>query len=179
MLRALSFALIVASATFAAPLVAQQADARRAQVLVIEVDRLLSESRLGRQIETELEAARRNLVQENAQIEAELTAEEQDLTSRRASLPPDEFRALAEAFDTKVSALRSAQDNKARALTQEAERQRQAFLQTVQPVLQALLAEAGAQILVERGTVLMVEESVLVTDLAIQRIDAELAPRSP
>lgn len=151
----------------------------KATVLVVEFERLVNGSQAGRRILSELEDARQALVAENERIQQDLTEEERDLTQKRVDLPTDEFRALAEAFDAKVTAIRASQDEKARVLTQEVEQRQQDFLQTVRPLLAQIMAEAGASVLIERGTVLMVEDSVNITDLAIQRIDAVLGEGTP
>ena len=56
------------------------------------------------------------LATENRRIEADLEAEEQELTELRNTLPAGEFRLLADAFDAKVQETRAAQAAKGRAL---------------------------------------------------------------
>ncbi len=169
MLRALILSGLLALTGAAVP-------AQEARVLVVDIDRLLSTSRFGQDFLADLEAARAALLAENAQIEADLTQEESALTERRTELTPEEFRPLAEEFDAKVTALRAGQDEKARALTQQFENRRQLFFQRVGPILSAILQERGADVLLEQGATLLVRDKAVITDLAIERIDAELAP---
>ncbi|KNG93012.1 OmpH family outer membrane protein [Pseudaestuariivita atlantica] len=172
MLRLLTLcaALVLGQAALAQP----AAGVPQVPVLVIEFDRLISDSRPGRRILAELDAQRDALVSENERIEQELTDEERRLTEQRAQLPAEEFRALAEAFDTKVTAIRTAQDEKARVLTTSAEQRQQRFLEAVRPILAQIMVEAGADVMIERGTTILVDDNVIITDLAIQRIDAAL-----
>ncbi len=74
-------------------------------VIVIDQERLFQDSLFGRRITAELEERSAELAAENRAIEAELIAEERDLTVRRSELEPEEFRALADAFDEKVDRL--------------------------------------------------------------------------
>ena len=142
-------------------------------VLTIDVERLLAESAFGRQLTAELEEAARRLAEENRKIEADLLAEERALTERRAELPTDEFRPLAEAFDEKVQRLRREQDEKELALADLREEGRQRFFQEAVPILSEILRERGALVLLDRRDVFLSADSIDITDAAIARIEAE------
>lgn len=150
-----------------------------APVLTIDPDRLFAASALGRRFAAELEAASRELAAENRAIEARLTAEERALTERRASLPPAEFRALAEAFDARVEEIRREQEAKSRALARQREEDRQRFIEAALPVLAAVMAEAGAAVILDRRAVFLSFEEIDVTDLVIERLDAAFPPDAP
>lgn len=145
-----------------------------ASVLVLDFERLFSESAYGRRIARDIEAAGAVIARENRRIEAELTEEERALTERRAEMTPDAFRTLADAFDEKVQRLRREQDAKARRLGARGEAARRVFLDAAQPVLQALMEETGAQVVIERRMVFMSADRIDVTDPAIARIDAAI-----
>lgn len=114
-----------------APATAQPLDLAGSPILIIDQERLFAESSLGGRISAEIEAATVALAEENRRIEAELIAEELDLTERRPGLPPEEFRALADAFDEKVQRIRSEQDNKDRELQQRREKEQQDFVNRI------------------------------------------------
>lgn len=143
-------------------------------ILVIEFERVFSESAFGLRVNSEIEQAGRAIATENRRIESELTDEERDLTDLRPTLAPDEFRKLADAFDEKVQRLRDEQDAKARALGARTDEARRRFLTVAQPVLEGLLREAGAALILERRTVLVAADSIDITDRAIARIDAQI-----
>ncbi len=145
-----------------------------APVLIIDADRLLAESAFGRAAAGEIEAAVRQLAEENRRIEAELLAEERALTARRAELSPEAFRPLADAFDTKVERLRAEQDEKERALAELGEAGRQRFFAETVPILSAIVRERGALVLLERREVFLSADAIDITDEAIARIDAAL-----
>lgn len=147
-------------------------------ILVLEPDRLFAESAFGRRLTAEIEAEGAQIAAENRRIEAELTAEERDLTDRRATLPIDEFRALAEAFDEKVQRLRREQDSKARTLGTRTEEAQGRFLVAVQPVLATLMQEAGAVAILERRAVFLSADLIDITDLAISQVDARIGDGS-
>jgi Skp family chaperone for outer membrane proteins len=145
-------------------------------VLIIDADRLLAESAFGSAVAAEVEAAVRELTEENRRIEAELLAEERALTERRAALSPDEFRPLADAFDAKVERLRAEQDEKERALAEVGEAGRQRFFAAAVPILSDIVRERGALVLLERREVFLSADAIDITDEAIVRIDAALPP---
>ena len=143
----------------------------RSPVLVLDYDRLFAQSAFGQRVTADIEAQGEDLAAENRRIEAELTDEEQRLTEQRATLPATEFRQLANAFDEKVQRLRSEQDAKTRALGQLSDTARRRFIAAAQPVLQQLMRDAGAAVIMERRAVLVAADVVDITATAIQRID--------
>ena len=166
-------ALVLAALVFlgnAAPVRAQGSSG----VLTIDPERLFEETQFGLRVLEESEALASALQAENRRIEAELTDEERDLTERRATLPVDEFRALADAFDEKVDRIRSEQDQKAREIQDFREAQQQEFLGRIGPVLLELVRERQAAILLDRRAVFLSAGSVDITDAAITRIDTEI-----
>lgn len=175
-LLALALALLTGATV---PVVAQQSGpftpgVVRSPILVIDFERVFDESAFGRRVNEDIEREGRAIAAENRKIEAELTDEERELTDLRPTLAPDEFRALANAFDEKVQRLRAEQDAKARALGTRTEDERRRFLSAVQPVIEELLREAGAAIILERRSVFVAVDAIDVTDRAIALIDAEI-----
>lgn len=153
---------------------AQQLGTIQSPILTVESDRLFSESLFGQRVAQEIEAESAVLSAENRRIEAELTEEEQRLTERRADMEPQAFRALADAFDEKVQDIRRTQDGKARALNQRTDGDRVVFLQAAAPVLERLMREAGAVVILERNNVLLSLNATDITDLAIERINTAI-----
>jgi Skp family chaperone for outer membrane proteins len=158
---------------------AQQQPLPATPILVIDSERLFLSSEFGKRVAREIEARGNELATQNRQIEAELAAAEQDLTDRRASLTPEEFQPLADAFDTRVQATRQEQAAKSRALNAQLELEREAFLNAAGPVLQDLMAEAGASVVLDRRTVFISVNTADITAAAIARLDANLGQGMP
>ena len=148
-------------------------------VVVIDWDALFLRSRFGQRALAEIDAAFAELERENRAIEAELEAEERTLTERRPETDPETFRALAEAFDVRVEAIREEQDAKTRALQQRGDRERAAFEGQVRPILAVIAEEAGAAVVLDRRLVIAVTDEADVTDTALARIDAALGDGPP
>lgn len=154
-------------------------------ILVIDTDRVYTDSLFGRRVTVDVQRDSEALVTENRRIEAALTEEERSLTLRRPTMPVTEFRVAADSFDERVQGIRSAQDAKQRALQDAIAAGRDQFLQLIRPVLGQLMQEAGAAVILDRRTVFLAVGSIDITDLAIARIDAaigdgsDLAPVPP
>ncbi|RMD90646.1 MAG: OmpH family outer membrane protein [Alphaproteobacteria bacterium] len=176
-MRAAMLALAAALVSLAMPLstAAQQLEMPISPILVIDQERLLSETRLGAEIARRLESRAEALAAENRRIESELIAEEQALTETRKTMSAAEFRPLAEAFDQKVQRIRAEQDAKERALAKAREEERARFLGRIVPILGQLARERGAVAILDRRVVFLAADSIDVTEDAIGRINALLS----
>ncbi len=157
---------------------AQEIGTVRSAFLTIELDRFFSQSKFGLRIAHEIDEAGELLAAENRQIEAELVLEEQGLTERRKSMEPIEFRQLADAFDEKVQEFRRVQDGKVRQLSQKRVNGQNILFQEARPVLEQLMRETGAVVILERSNVFLSANVIDITDVAITRIDAAIGDGS-
>lgn len=170
-LRAAAFGL---AALVCADSAAAQTAVPRSDVLVLNQERLLSQTEYGARIQEELEIASRALAAENRRIEEQLTSEELELTELRQTLPADEFRVLADEFDARVTGIRQAQDAKARDLQAQADLARQGFFEDTVPILLDLVEDRGAAVLLDSRTVFLSAGEIDITDAAIALIDERL-----
>jgi Skp family chaperone for outer membrane proteins len=143
-------------------------------ILTIDSDRLFEDSAFGQQIIAEIERLGSELSAENRLIEEALSAEEKELTDLRPSMSPQDFRELADAFDAKVQETRRTQDAKTRDLNSKLDRRRGIFLNAAAPVLEQLMREAGAAVVLEQRSVFISSNAVDITDIAIERLNAVL-----
>jgi len=147
-------------------------------VVTVSQDRLFSGTLYGQAVQARADAASQELQVENRRIEAELAAEEKALTDQRATLPPAEFRPLADAFDAKVEGIRAAQEAKARDLIRRNEDEKKRFFDTAIPVLAQLMSEMGAVAILDQSAIVLSFDRIDITNQAIIRIDAVLGDGS-
>ncbi len=170
----LAFALIL---MLPLPALAQpRVQSAQVSILLIDSEAAYAGSELGRRMAAKLKVESRKLASENRTIETELIDEEKQLTEQRKTLPPDEFRALADAFDEKVRRIRIEQDNKARAIGQQGEDGRSDFLTAARPILQEIMRETGSVAILEIRTVFFADKTVDITQEVIRRLDAVTPP---
>ncbi|MDA8586614.1 OmpH family outer membrane protein [Rhodobacteraceae bacterium] len=162
---------LAATAVLAALALGPVAAQTNAPILTIDQERLVSETRLGASIQQDIENRAQELAAENKTIENDLIAEEQELTTKRTELPAEEFRVLADAFDTKVQRLRDEQDEKERALNRMQEEARSQLLVEAANIISEIVRARGALLVIDRRDVFLSAGSIDITDEAIQRIN--------
>lgn len=143
-------------------------------VLTIVPDRLFSETLFGQTLSKEITERGQKLAAENRRIERALADEEGQLTVLRDTLGAEEFRDLADTFDSKVTSARSQQDEKARVLAQTSDIAERRFLVAIAPVMETMMSEKGANVILDRRAVFVSADATDVTEDAIARIDARL-----
>ena len=173
-LPALIVALTAAVIAMAAPANAQT------NVLIMNEERIVAESQVGQHIATRMQAIRAEM---DAELQALLTPiqEESDrLNAETASLTPEAIQARPDLMQ-RIQAL-NAQAQQAEALRQRLAQelqatQRQAMrpvLEALQAVLQEVVAERGAQILIDRSAVVYADPAIDVSDSVIERLNQRL-----
>ncbi|OYX45629.1 MAG: hypothetical protein B7Z02_00110 [Rhodobacterales bacterium 32-67-9] len=155
---------------------AQTAPERPVQspILTLDQDQLFGGSLWGKRAAARIEAASAELAAENRQIEADLTREERALTEVRATMPAEEFRKAADAFDAKVTDIRRTQEAKARAIGQMQDAERQRFYAAALPVMGEVLRSRGAVAVLDSRAIFLAADVIDITDEMIERIDATL-----
>ena len=146
---------------------------------ILDEERLLRESRLGQQILAEIRAAEQALEEENQRISDQLAQEERDLTEARTRLSPEEFRTRADAFDLRVEEIRAERNQRSVELARFSDTEAQRFFDTVLPVLSALMDEEGLVAVLKPDALILGTDWLDMTDSAIRRLDADLAPATP
>lgn len=140
-------------------------------ILVLNQEKLLLNSTLGQELlerENNMKLAHRD---EGLRLDAELEAEERDLTIKRDDLEADAFEELAIAFDAKVVAARREHQEKSEALAAELERMRQDFFAGIVPIVAQIMRERGASLVFEQRNVLFTGTDVDITAQVIERLD--------
>lgn len=173
---------LLAAVLWCAPVSAQPLEGQPTlppPILTLNQERLFASSAFGQRVRLTQEANSVALAAENRQIEAALEDEEQKLTEDRATMEPEAFRALAEDFDIRVTAIRRAQADKRTALQRDSEAERARFFELAYPVLFELVQETGALAILNQTAVILSARQIDVTELAIARIDAEIGEAPP
>lgn len=141
-------------------------------ILTLDQERVFLDSLWGKRAAAEIEKLSAALAAENRRIEAELTAEERALTEKRPDMPPEEFRAAADAFDARVVDIRRVRDGKARDLADLRDAERQKFFAVAFPILGEVLRARGAVAILDARAIFIASDAIDVTTETIARIDA-------
>lgn len=141
-------------------------------ILVLNQERLLRESRTGQALlieERDMKEAHR---QEGLVLDAELEAEELEITEKRKTLPAEEFNRLAIEFDTKVVATRREHNQRSEQLGKNLEEMRKNFFGQIVPIVAQIMQERRASMVFEQRNVLFTGPNVDITEEVIVRLDA-------
>lgn len=163
---------IVVWLLLALPAAAQEQTAP--QILIINSDRLYSDTLYGRRLKRDIEELQDAFQQENDRIAENLIEQERSLTLRRPEMTPEAFTEEVDAFDMMVQEVRRAADSKNEELREADLAARAAFEGNVQGIIANVMLERGATMVMEQRSVILSIRSVNITDDVIARIDAVL-----
>jgi Skp family chaperone for outer membrane proteins len=158
-------------ALLAGPGMAQDLGVVQSDILVLDTERLFNSTLIGARLTAEYQTERDKLIASNREIEAELRTEEQDLTERRKTMTPAEFRDAADAFDARVRDIRQENERAVRDLERARELAPLTMMRLAEPVLVQLMRDAGGRIVIDHRQVLLRADTIDITDLAIARLD--------
>ena len=164
--------VVAPAQTAAAPATAPAQSVGALPFRVLDQERLLRESRMGQQILAGIDAERQALEAENQTLFDQLSAEERALTDARPGLTPEEFRARADAFNTRVETIRSERAQRSQELAQHQQAAEQRFFDAVLPILAQFMSEEGVAALLRPEALLVRTDAMDITDEMIARLDA-------
>ena len=166
-------AVVAASIFCALPAFAQSQSTT--QVLVVDLDRVFTETVYGQRLQADFREAERALGNDFNRIAAELIAEEKQLRDLRSETEPDAFREMAEAFDAKSTKLRLEQSDRRNKLSQDLQVARENLLRQLGPIFSQLMQDRGASLLIQKDDQRMIVfPQADITQSAISLIDQRL-----
>lgn len=158
-----------------------------AQVVVVNYQRVVSETALGRDMTTKLQGIRTQLQQEAQALQPEeqaVTQERQRLLTASHGMTPDQIQASAtlrpqfDAFNQRVQQLQA----RSQSLQGDFECSQaialHAFEQQIDPALHAAMQQHGAGVAIDSGNVQAVDPQFDITNTLIQQLDQNQATRT-
>ena len=148
--------------------------AEKSELFTVDMTKLLRSSEFGKNIIAANNIARKKLQSENEELEKKLLLEEKELSELRKNLSVEEFRPKALEFDKRVSTIRAEQGKKEEILNKKVRKEETDFFKRIYPLLYEILIERGGLILVDQRNIILWDNSVDITDDAIQAINQAL-----
>ena len=145
-----------------------------APILTLDQDMLYLSSDWGKRAQAQLEAEGDVIATENERLTKLLSSEETRLTGQRGTLPPAEFRKLAESFDLRATEVRRERAQAVQQLNAWAEADRSAFFRAALPVMGQIMQEHGAVAVLDRRTLFVSLDAIDVTQDLITLLNDEL-----
>lgn len=166
-----------AAALVGAPQGASQAQTTQATdssplVIVVDKERVLRESAVAKRLAEMESKSRADLQSKLNALSEEIEREERELTELREDTAKEVFDERVRAFNDKVQQARRTFQRESEAIQREFARARQQASDALTPVLQQMLAEKGAELVIDRRSVLAARPGADLSSEAIERFDA-------
>lgn len=175
-LKHLVFSLLVTALIFVSgfsPARAEEA-ATANKVAVLDVQKLLVESLAGKSLQEQLKERRDNLQGEASAIEKKLKGEEQTLIKERSSLSSEEFEKKKKKFEEDVLSSRKEILRKSNELDGARKEALGKLRSGIAKAAADIADEKKFQLVVDRQFVVLVEESLDVTDLVLAKLNDQV-----
>jgi len=175
-LAAIALGTASALPTAALAQAAPAAAAPQAAIIVVDMNRIGAESAAGKsgatQLRTKADGARARV----KTLQDQLRSEEETLVKARQanSMAPEAFQARVKEFQTKQANAQQELGNREQELARSEAFVRQQIFNAVAPIIQAVMRERGASIVLARDAALAVTPTLDVTAEVIRRLDAAL-----
>ena len=143
-------------------------------VLVIDVNKLVGLSNIGRAVQGKYERAKYELDNEFEFLKKELIAEELRLSKIRPKTSIAEFRQLAKDFDKRTTEVREAYIERKNNIENILKISRRKILEASVPYLKQILNQNNATVLIRKDQTVLSANGVDITDLAINTINKNL-----
>jgi len=170
-----AFGTFGTDAAMAAPPVPPAGGAPVARILMVDLRRVLGESKVGRDMQRQAEGLKANATKE---LEGESKGLERDqvaLQQQAAILAADVKARRIKEFEQKREAFQKKVQNRSEMIQLGVMKAQRQIEQALGPVLQGILRERGGSVLVDRSAVLLAPNALDVTDITIQRLDTKMS----
>jgi outer membrane protein len=176
---AAGFAVIASLSTTGAPVALAQAGAAKQaapspKILVIDRAAILRNSKVGKDIVRQVNAYTQSAEHDFKGESDELRRQGQQLQQQVAILAPDVKAQKIRAFQAKQEAFQKKVEDRQGKIQGGVLKARQQVEQALGPILQGIMAERGANLLLDRNAVVLGTVDVDITNTAIQRLDQKM-----
>lgn len=144
------------------------------KIAVVDVQKLLSESKAAVNIQEQLKKQREDFQKELAAVEEKLRSEEKAILEEREKLTKEELQAKAQEFETKILEARQEVDKKRRTLEQAANKAVFNLRQEVVQVVADIADENAYNLVITRQNVVLAEKSMEITDQVMKELNKKV-----
>ena len=161
-------------AAYAAPPPPPPGGAPVAKILMVDLRRVLAGSKVGRDIQQQMEGQKQKATNELNGEGAALEREKAQLQQQAAILAPDVRARRIKDFDTRAQGFQKKVQQRSMLIQGGFIKAQQQIEAALGPILQGIMRERGATILLDRTAVLLAPNAIDVTGDVIQRLDMKM-----
>jgi Skp family chaperone for outer membrane proteins len=145
-----------------------------ARILMVDLRRVMAESKVGQDIQRQVDVLKRQATQELQGQENELRGEEQQFQQQAAILAPDLKQKRADALKAKIENFQKEARDRGSLIQGGVIKAQQQVEQALGPILEGIMHERGATILLDRSAVLLAPNAIDVSEVVKQRLDMKM-----
>jgi len=145
-----------------------------ARILMVDLRRVMGASKVGQDIQRQVEQLKQQASHDLNGEASALKSQETQLQQQSAILAPDVKAARIKDFQAKATAFQKKLQDRSRLIQGGVMAAQQQVEQSLGPILQGIMKERGATVLMDRSAVLLAPNSIDVTQLVIQRLDMKM-----
>jgi Skp family chaperone for outer membrane proteins len=146
-----------------------------ARILMIDLRRAMGASKVGQDIQRQVELLKQQATRDLNGEAASLKSEETQLQQQAAILAPDVKARRIKDFQLRAGAFQQKVQQRSGLIQGGVMKAQQQIEQALGPILQGIMKERGATILLDRSAILLAPNSIDVTPLVIQRLDMKMS----
>jgi len=169
-----ALALVFTSASTVAPIAAAQGTS----IVVIDQRKIMRDSRAGKDIQTKLKSIQDQIKRELDGTAKSLESEGKSLESRTKNMTPQaiaadtSLKSQFESFYKKAGTFNQTRQIRARELQITEQKAWQEFFKALQPVLQEVVNEKRAQVMLDKGSIVYGAPNLDATSSVISKLDS-------
>jgi len=145
-----------------------------ARILMVDLRRVMGASKVGADIQRQVDALKKQASAELNGEASSLKSEETQLQQQAAILAPDVKARRIKDFQTRAGAFQQKVQQRSGMIQGGVIAAQQQIEQALGPILQGIMKERGATVLLDRSAVLLAPNAIDVTPLVIQRLDMKM-----
>jgi outer membrane protein len=136
--------------------------------------RVLAQSTAGQAVQTRMEQLAQEVQGELQPYATAIQTEAQALQQGQATIPADQMNQRRQALQTRIQEAQQLEGTRDNELRYTLAEQRRKISEAIEPLLVAVYQEKGCGIMIDRESVFIMNPAMDVTDVVIQRLNAQL-----
>ena len=145
------------------------------QVVYINMEKIMKESKAGRQIIDQISKTNEKNINNFKKIEEDLKKQEQDLIAKKNVLSEDEFKKNLESLKNEITVYRTKRQNTIKETTKKRLQASAQFSNQIKPILGEYAAENNISIIVQRKNIIMGKKELDITSDILKIVDEKIS----
>lgn len=145
-----------------------------ARILMVDLRRVMAASKVGQNIQQQVDQLKQQAQNDLKSEENALRAEKTQLDQQSAILAPDVRARKAKDFEARVAAFQKKLQSRGAMIQGGVMKAQQQVETALGPILQGVMQERGATVLLDRSAILIGPNSIDVTPVVVQRLDTKM-----